>query len=427
MKTGNLLIVIVAIVILTSCKKNITERSTTLPTLQYTGSSEALSEGREILTTKITGDYICFISGKLYTLNGNAIRENSNISATIDVINSKTSSWNKFNIAPLRNSIGTGTLNNKLVVAGGRIGTTLSDVVNIYDLVTGAETTHKLSQARYNVAVAGAGDKILFAGGGTLSGTGYSKVVDIYDIKTGQWSVASLSKERTYIVATAVCNKIIFAGGTNGSQSDVADIYDVPSGSWSSTTISNAQILYSALTAGTKAFFTSGVNDNNRDGTETVDIYDASKNVWTLLTLAGNKTRIQTCATDDYAFFTSGSNGDDQIAQTLTVYNIKTGQTSTKNLPYEIAGFAMCAAGNKVVLAGGSKNSNRANSEASSGVIIYDVKTNSFDTSITLPAKVTRAVGAANGNKIFVAGGLSFTTSPLSLFLRKTVSTFELK
>lgn len=429
MKTNNLLLAIIVIAGLASCKKNTGEgNNTTSPKLQYTGSSEALSEGREILATKTTGDYVCFVSGKLYTGGSGGVVENANISATIDVINSKTNTWNKFNIAPARNAIGTGTLNNKLIVAGGRIGTAISDAVNIYDLTTGAETTHKLSLARYNVVVAGSGDKILFAGGGTLLGTGYSKVVDIYDIKTGQWSIASLSKERSFLAATAVGNKIFFAGGTNGNQSDVVDIYDVPSGSWSATTISNAQILHSAFTAGGKAFFTSGVNDNSPYGTETVDIYDASKNVWTLLTLAGNKIRVQACASDEYAFFTSGPNGDNQRAQTLTIYNIKTGQTTTKNLPYEIASFAMSSVGNKLVLAGGSKNNNLAHAEPSTGVIIYDVKTNSFDTtSFTLPAKVTRATGAANGNKIFIAGGLAFTASPLSLFLRKTVSTFELK
>lgn len=85
---------------------------------------------------------------------------------------------------------------------------------------------------RSNLAAAGAGNKIVFAGGSyenclrrffylflTVSSSNGSNyfysTVDIYDINTGQWnsSAGQLSIARAYLAAAAGGNKIIFAGG----------------------------------------------------------------------------------------------------------------------------------------------------------------------------------------------------------------------
>lgn len=428
MKIHNLALACLLLITLASCKKTPEETNTPSLSLQYTGSTEALTEGREILATKKTGDYICFVGGKLYSLSGNTVDENYVQSASIDVLNVKTGNWQRFNISPQRRAIGVTAIGNKLVVAGGVVGTAQSDVVNIYDLAAGTETTHKLSQARSNAAVAGSGDKIIIAGGYTV--TGYSKIVDIYDTKTAQWSTAQLSQERSYIAGTSIGNKIIFAGGVNANHTDIADIYDIQTGNWSTTTISNPQILHTTVTGGNKAFFTGGVNNNNTVyGTETVDIYDAASGTWSLLTLTGNTTRIRACANDEYAFFTYGANKNN-YAEILYIYNIKTGKVINKQLPFGIKDFAMDVLGNKVIMAGGNRSTNAVNNgfEGTSNIILYDVKTNSFDTTtFTLPAKVTKAVAITHGNKMLVAGGLTFSTAPPAFFLRKTVSVFELK
>ena len=72
----------------------------------------------------------------------------------------------------------------------------------------------KLSEARYNLAGAAAGNKIVFAGGNSSnSGNQESKTVDIYDIRTNSWSTAQLSEARQGLVAASAGNKIFFAGG----------------------------------------------------------------------------------------------------------------------------------------------------------------------------------------------------------------------
>ena len=61
------------------------------------------------------------------------------------------------------------------------------------------------------MAVASAGNKILFAGG--YSTGSLSTRVDIFDFAANTWSTAELSSQRRRIAAVAAGNKIFFAGG----------------------------------------------------------------------------------------------------------------------------------------------------------------------------------------------------------------------
>ena len=47
-------------------------------------------------------------------------------------------------------------------------------------------------------------------------GSVYSNVVDLYDSVTGRWSTAQLSQARTQLAATSVGTVAIFAGGQDG-------------------------------------------------------------------------------------------------------------------------------------------------------------------------------------------------------------------
>src|ERR1700704_3513284 len=72
-----------------------------------------------------------------------------------------------------------------------------------------------LSEARRLLSAAGAGNKIIFAGG--ISTGGYSKTIDIYDISSNAWTTTVLSEARGDLAAAAAGNKIVFAGGYKGS------------------------------------------------------------------------------------------------------------------------------------------------------------------------------------------------------------------
>jgi Kelch motif len=59
--------------------------------------------------------------------------------------------------------------------------------VDVYDITTNSWSMSSLSEAGIQIAAAGAGNKIVFAGGYSAS-NGFSKTVDIYDVSTGAWT-----------------------------------------------------------------------------------------------------------------------------------------------------------------------------------------------------------------------------------------------
>ena len=142
-------------------------------------------------------------------------------------------------------------------------GNVVSNVVDLYNVATGAWSTAQLSVGRQSPAAASVGNAALFAGGyiesvflcrerggwglvycckrveclrvlqfcgsacpattsslkrATAGGT-VSNVVDVYNVATGAWSTAKLSMARVYPTAATVGNVVLFAGGTTASVS----------------------------------------------------------------------------------------------------------------------------------------------------------------------------------------------------------------
>jgi hypothetical protein len=76
------------------------------------------------------------------------------------------------------------------------------------------------------MAAASVGNISLFAGGGTISGL--SDVVDVYNSLTGTLTTIHMSEQRESACAAAVGNYIFVAGGLNGPNwTDVSDRVDV--------------------------------------------------------------------------------------------------------------------------------------------------------------------------------------------------------
>ena len=117
--------------------------------------------------------------------------------------------------------------------AGGLTGShTPSNVVDIYNAITGVWSTAQLTEARYNLAatsLAGQGLAI-FAGG--QDGRSVSNVVDLYNFRTEACTAAQLDDARVVLAATSLAEKglALFAGGWNGFEaSNVVNIYSHPS------------------------------------------------------------------------------------------------------------------------------------------------------------------------------------------------------
>jgi Galactose oxidase, central domain/Kelch motif len=265
-----------------------------------------------------------------------------------------------------RASLAAAGAGNKILFAGGEIYNVTYDVsnrVDIYDVSSGTWTTAQLSEARNGLAGAAAGNKILFAGGyghngGVSSG---SKTVDIYDVLSNTWTTAQLSEARGSLAGAAAGNKILFAGGfsdTNGVSKTV-DIYDVPSNTWSTAQLSEARQYLAAATAGNKIFFAGGDSDLNLvynnvylGVSKTVDIYDALANTWTTAQLSEARTSLAGAAAGNKVFFAGGL-GNNGASKTVDIYDVSSNTWTATQLSEGRAGLVAAAAGNYILFGGG--------------------------------------------------------------------------
>lgn len=413
----------------TSCKKD--DGGSSFPggakKLTYTGSTEALSEGRSNMQVYQTGNYTCFTGGVIYSLPVSTTG-----SINTDVYNKQSGAWSRYSMSIKRDYYAAGALNNKLLIAGGTMPNYgYSKVVDVFDLATGLTTITQLSEPRSYLAAAAAGNKILFAGGYLDGNNKVSARVDIYNTQTGQWTIDSLSLARGLLSAGAVGNKIVFAGGVainnsngQGYNSNRVDIYDVQTGQWTQATLSQPRSAYNAIsviTAGNKLLIAGGATTSN---TETVDVYDAQTNLCTTINLTGNTlTYMLACSNGEQIFLTSGSTF---LYTHLHTYNAQNGQMNVVPLPVPIRISAMTVAGNKVVIAAGI-----IDYQYTDKVFVYDTQTRLFDTTgFKLPKKKINVTAASAGNKLLFAGGVideQPAGQPRRVENFKTVSVFELK
>jgi hypothetical protein len=202
------------------------------------------------------------------------------------------------------------------------------------------ETAGTLSQARSDIAVASAGNKIVFAGGAI------SSRVDIFDITTNSWTTAELSQGRKRI-ATAVLNKkIYFAGGITGETpryfSSRVDIYDTETNTWTIANLESIDALMAGASAGNKVVFASGA---------TAHIYDALTDTWTTAPLSerpgegyccqGGVGGIAATVIGNTLYFAGGEGWD--VHKAIDIYNTATNEWSASSLN-EYKGFAAAIA-----------------------------------------------------------------------------------
>jgi N-acetylneuraminic acid mutarotase len=207
-----------------------------------------------------------------------------------------------------------------------------------------------LSQARSEIAVAAAGGKILFAGGGG------STRVDIFDVASNSWSIAELSSVRAWIAAVASGNKIFFAGGQylSGNSSNEVDIYDVATNAWTMSDLNrglDGADGLAAANAGNKVLFAGGnwgVNPTDR-----VDIHDLSTSFWTAASLSVPRNFITGVSTGSKAFFSGGDPWSAQMSDVIDIYDNSSGVWATTNLLVRRAYHAAIAVNNILYFAGG--------------------------------------------------------------------------
>jgi len=96
------------------------------------------------------------------------------------------------------------TLNNKIFIAGGDGMANRS--LDVFNTINNTWSTVQLSDARYDMAIGVANNKIIFLGGN------YSNKIDVYNDNTGALSSSLLSEGVTGVIAATLNDKCFFAG-----------------------------------------------------------------------------------------------------------------------------------------------------------------------------------------------------------------------
>lgn len=202
-------------------------------------ATDHLSEKRAYLATVSTTTKAYFIGGK--TLEG--------FSSKMDVYDAEQNTWTVVEMPRARGHAAAVSVSEKIYVFGGQGDSEKNlTVTDIYDIQAGEWSSIETPHEHPIAAGIALDDRIFMAGGDGKSNT----AVDIYNTVDGTWRVANLSDSRYDIAVAAAGNKIIFFGG---AFSHDVDVYDQTRDSWSVATLSDGVTGVAAATANNQCFF----------------------------------------------------------------------------------------------------------------------------------------------------------------------------
>ncbi|NOT36573.1 MAG: T9SS type A sorting domain-containing protein [Saprospiraceae bacterium] len=178
-------------------------------------STDSLSAARGAMGYAVAGRKVVFAGG--FTGFGNPP------SNAVDIYDFNSGQWTTDTLSLARVFLSATAVGNKIIIAGGMTAAnTPTDRVDIYDVSTGIWTTSRLSvpRALFDMAATACG-KAFFVGGGNFNiNTGgwetASNVVDIYDPVSGVWTLEQIPSHALVnheVVANG--NQLFVAGGTD--------------------------------------------------------------------------------------------------------------------------------------------------------------------------------------------------------------------
>jgi outer membrane lipoprotein-sorting protein len=307
-----------------------------------------------------------------------------------------------------RGNMAVASAGNKIVFAGGFqdgpvFGFQESGFVDIYDLSNQTWSTASLSNSRSNISAVANGNKIFFAGGGYIYADNYSSNVDIYDVLTNTWTVTALSEPKTLVAAATFENKVMFAGGYKVSADytsiyavSTVDIYDLSANSWSIKQLSEARGGISAVTGGNKVYFAGGSTDVAAGVSNKIDIYDNTSNSWSVSAL-------NFIAAPRTGYFVTNKIYWAGSGCSIEARNINTGTSTSAFLSKPDAGYTVIKNGQMIFFR-----------PQSAQFDIYGLATDNWSIGV-LPQPIPHGASIiAVNNKIYVAGGVPVNSNTLS-------------
>lgn len=295
--------------------------------------------------------------------------------------------------------MGAAVVGNKAYFGGGAFST----IVDVYDYSTGywSTLTTGLSVGRADIGTVSVGFKIIFFCG---AGDGYSlsNVVDIYDTISGTLSTSTSANPRRLLAFAAVDSVYaIFAGGLDSAISNFVSIYNYTSGTWSSSSISQARM--SAVGLGYKSnFYCAGGFDLIQNGNNTTDILNTNTFTWSTATLSVARGVIVAVNVGPILLFAGGYSSGSSVVSTVDIFesNLKIWSTTSMSTPRWY--FAGASLGCKAFFGGGYIN---VGGTATSSVEVYDASLKTWNTISGMEATSTSLSAVQIGSIVLFAGG----------------------
>jgi K319-like protein/Kelch motif protein len=325
----------------------------------------SLSAGRVGLVSATAGSKIVFAGGMVV----------GSYSSRVDIYDTITKEWTTAELTrPERQGMTAASVGNKILFGGGGDndwGETTSRV-DIYDASNNSWSIAELSKDREYLAAATVGDKVLFAGGTSweTSASGYSTwvtsdVVDIYDNITGSWTTASLSQRRSNLTATTAGNKIYFAGGYAGPMvtnvSPVIDVFDASTNSWSASYLQQAKASHASVVLGDKIFWGAGIFnyfDPTSFFSNSVEIRDLTTGVSSHICIIPKINPNGVATKDKVVFFPGNLENGMYSGNEFDIYDPTTDQWSIGRISKEIYDATVISVNNTIYIAGGRNTAN---------------------------------------------------------------------
>ena len=306
-------------------------------------------------------------------------------------------------LSELRYGVAVASAGNKILFAGGYNETGPSSRIDIYDVTIQAWSTAELTVPGYYIKAVTCGNKIFLAGGEYDYGDP-SRFIDIYDAATNTWSVDSLSEPRWQITMGAVGNKVFFAGGEYrylaGEYSSTVDIYDVSTNTWTTENFNVGRAYMTTVTSNNKLYFAGGLESFNDDALDRIDIYDNATNSWSVSHLSEPKIGLSAIAVADKIYWAGGVNRSGSSCS-MEIKDINTGTSSNAYL-YKAGDFAI----DKAVTKDG-KIIFRPRYYQEDKFDIYDIGTNSWHIGVlSLNISFRSESIISINNTIYIAGAI---------------------
>jgi len=317
-------------------------------------------------------------------------------------------------LSQARRGMAVASAGNKILFAGG--GSGLSRV-DIYDISTQTWSTAELCVGRYLMAAVACGNKIFFGGGEVSDGTWPVDSVDIYDVSANTWSVSHLSTAGNSIAAAAVGDKVLFAGGDGGftgqGRGTRVDIYNLTTNSWSTSSLSEVKRgWHSAVTLNNKVYFAGGEAwpswpYGSWGASNKIDIYDNTSNTWSASYLTQGKMGLTGIAAGSKIYWAGGQTGGYNSSLSLTCsVEINDINANANTIHYMFNPVLWeVPSGQNAVLKNNKIIYYRPFGTDANKFDIYDITTNTWSIGL-LPQPIPMGVSIISvNNTIYIAGG----------------------